>query len=162
MDSKREKSWTIQSTLDLVKDLGPRENTARSYKLFKENLKKLRERGSQLSGPSGGWEPPVEVWEKQLKGVANDSLKLLVKLRDSRQLQLPSDRQNETHRKLLEAVRKFQGKMNLQEKQVALDQAYQEMRQRAYEPWIHKYNIPRPSSQWTQHRCQLSYPQPPP
>ena len=87
MDSKREKSWTIQSTLDLVKDLGPRENTARSYKLFKEKLKKLRERGSQSSEPSGtspgGWEPPGEVWEKELKGLANDGLKSLIGLRES-------------------------------------------------------------------------------
>ena len=117
MDSKQEKSWTIQSTLDLVKDLGPWENTARSYKLFKENLKKLRERGSrssELSGTSpGGWEPPGEVWEKELKGVANDGLKLLVELRESRQIQLPTDRQKETHRKLLEAVREFQEKIKL-------------------------------------------------
>ena len=35
MDSKQEKSWTITEVVDLVKDLGPRENTARSYKLFK-------------------------------------------------------------------------------------------------------------------------------
>ena len=80
MDSKREKGWTIQSTLDLMKDLGPREGTAKSYKLFKDNLKKLRERGSPLRGPSGGLMPPGEIWEKALKGVANDSLKLLVKL----------------------------------------------------------------------------------
>ena len=39
MDSKQEKSWTITEVVDLVKDLGPRENTARSYKLFKEKLK---------------------------------------------------------------------------------------------------------------------------
>ena len=36
MDSKQEKSWTITEVVDLVKDLGPRENTAYSYKRLKE------------------------------------------------------------------------------------------------------------------------------
>ena len=30
MDSKQEKSWTITEVVDLVKDLGPRENTTYS------------------------------------------------------------------------------------------------------------------------------------
>ena len=95
-----------------MKDLGPQENTARSYKLFKEKLKIVDRRSSGTS--PGGWEPPGEVWEKELKGVANDGLKILVGLRESRQIQLPTDRQNETHRKLLEATKLFKEKMKLQ------------------------------------------------
>ena len=128
MDSKQEKSWTITEVVDLVKDLGPRENTSFAYRRFKENLKKL-----SPSGPT--WEPPGEAGEKKLKGLANDGLQILVGLRESRQIQLPTDRQNETHRKLLEATKLFQEKMKLQEQQVALDRAYEEMRQRAYDPW---------------------------
>ena len=126
MDSKQERSWTITEVVDLVKDLGPRENTAYSYKRLKETLK-------SFSGPT--WEPPGKAGEKELKGVANDGLKILVGLRESRQIQLPTDRQNETHRKLLEATKLFQEKIKLQEQQVALDRAYEEMRQRAYDPW---------------------------
>ena len=104
MDSKQEKSWTITEVVDLVKDLGPRENTAYSYKRLKETLK-------SFSGPT--WEPPGKAGEKELKGVANDGLKILVGLRESRQIQLPTDRQNETHRKLLEATKLFHEKMKL-------------------------------------------------
>ena len=120
--SKQEKSRTITEVVDLVKDLGPRENTAYSYKRLKETLK-------SFSGPT--WEPPGEAEEKELKGVANDGLKILVGLRESRQIQLPTDRQNKTHPKLLEATKEFQEKMKRQELQVALDRAYKEMRQRA-------------------------------
>ena len=78
MDTKREKSWTIQSALDLVKDLGPREDTARSYRRFKENLAVLSAKGSEPSAPAWGWEPPGAVHKGSLKKVANDSLKILV------------------------------------------------------------------------------------
>ena len=64
--SKQEKSWTITEVVDLVKDLGPRENTAYSYKRLKETLK-------GFSGPT--WEPPGKAQEKALKRVANDGLK---------------------------------------------------------------------------------------
>ena len=120
MGSKGVKSWSIQSTVDLVKELGPREDTSKCFKTFKTWLKILRERGLI---PSGVWEPPGCRMEIRMKGEANDSLRELVDLRVSRLLSLPSDRQNETHRKLLEAVGEFQRKINLQEKQVALDRA---------------------------------------
>ena len=68
-----------------------------------------------------------------VKGEAKESLRILVDLRVSRALSLASDRPNETHQRLLEAVGEFQRKINLQEKQVALDRAYFEMKQRAYD-----------------------------
>ena len=57
--SKQEKSWTITEVVDLVKDLGPRENTANKYKRFKETLKRF-------SGPT--WEPPGETGGKGTEG----------------------------------------------------------------------------------------------
>ena len=99
--SKQEKSWTITKVVDLVKDLSSRENTAYSYKQLKETLE-------GFSGPT--WETPGKAEEKALKRVANDGLKILVGLRESRQIQLPSDRQKKTHHKLLEATKSFQEK----------------------------------------------------
>ena len=90
-------SWGFRSLAELLRDLGPREGERKVYKKFKE----LYERAVRYSAgePPDKWRPPGNTYYRNqgLKELATESLATTRELRKNRPLQLPSDRQEETH-----------------------------------------------------------------
>ena len=136
MASKTE-SWGFKSLLDLLKDLGPREGERKVYKRFKE----WHERATRMSAGYGAQDAgkPLEEWrppgrghrEDRLKALAAESLAATLELRQNRPIQLPSNRQEECHGKLLNLAQRMGCMMNLQEEQVRIDTAYDAMQEAA-------------------------------
>ena len=91
-------SWGFRSLAELLRDLGPREGERKVYKKFKE----LYERAVRYSAgePPNKWRPPGNSNRQQwLMELAAESLEKTLELRQNRPIQLPSDRQEETHKK---------------------------------------------------------------
>ena len=124
-------SWGFQSLADLLRDLGPREGEHKVYKKFKE----LYEHAVRYSAgePPDEWRPPGNSYynNQGLKELAAESLATTLELRKNCPLQLPSDRQEETHKKLITAALKMENYMNLQKEQVRIDDANEAMQKSA-------------------------------
>ena len=123
-------SWGFRSLAELLRDLGPREGERKVYKKFKE----LYERAVKYSAgePPDEWRPPGNGYINQsMKELAAESLATTLELRQNRPLQLPSNRQEETHKKLLNLAIKMGKMMKLQEEQVRIDDANEAMQKRA-------------------------------
>ena len=124
-------SWGFRSLAELLRDLGPREGERKVYKKFKE----LYERAVRYSAgePPDKWRPPGNSNRQQwLMELAAESLEKTLELRQNRPIQLPSDRQEETHKKLLNLAQRMGHMMHLQEEQVQMDTAYEVMQNAAY------------------------------
>ena len=136
MASNKPELWGFKGLIDLLRDLGPREGERKVYKKFKEWYERATRmsKGAQDAGdPLEEWRPPGNGYRQdQLKGLAAESLAATLELRQNRPIQLPSDRQEETHRKLLNLAQRMGHMMHLQEEQVRIDTAYEVMQKAAY------------------------------
>ena len=108
-------SWGFKSVNSLLRELGPREGERKVYKKFKELLQQATRYSA--GEPPDEWRPPGNShFEAQgLKNLAADSLATTLELRKNRPIQLPGDRQEETHKKLLKMAQRMGHKMHLQE-----------------------------------------------
>ena len=113
MTSKTE-SWGFKSILDLLRDLGPREETRKVYKQFKALV--LDAKNMSVGVQPEESRPPGCSRQTLLKTLATEGLAAALKLRQSRVLYLPSTRQEECHRKLLDLAQRMGHMMHLQEK----------------------------------------------
>ena len=91
-------------------------------------------KGAQDPGdPFEEWRPPGNSYRQdRIKGLAAESQAATLELRQNHPIQLPSDRQEETHRKLLNLAQRMGHMMHLQEEQVRIDTAYAVMQEAAY------------------------------
>ena len=123
-------SWGFKSVNSLLRELGPREGERKVY----EKFKKLLQQATQYSAgePPDEWRPPGNgYYQEGLKNLAAESLATTLELRKNRPLQLPFDRQEETHKKLITAALKMGNYMNLQGEQCRIDKANGAMQERA-------------------------------
>ena len=124
-------SWGFRSLAELLRDLGPREGERKVYKKFKE----LYEHAVRYSAgePPDEWRPPGNSCfsDQGLKNLAAESLATTLELRKKRPIQLPSNRQEETHKKLLNLAQRMGHMMHLQEEQVQINTAYEVMQNAA-------------------------------
>ena len=108
-------SWGFRSLVELLRDLGPREGERKVY----VSLRKLYEHAVRYSAgePPDEWRPPGNShFDAQgLKNLAADSLATTLELRKNHPIQLPGDRQEETHKKLLKMAQRMGHMMHLQE-----------------------------------------------
>ena len=123
-------SWGFKSVNSLLRELGPREGERKVYREFKE----LLQQATQYSAgePPDEWRPPGNgYYQEPLKELAAESLATTLELRKNCPLQLPSDGQEETHKKLITAALKMGSYMNLQKEQVRIDDANEAMQKSA-------------------------------
>ena len=125
-------SWGFRSLVELLRDLGPRERERQVY----VSLRNLYERAVRYSAgePPDEWRSPGNSHfdAKGLKNMAADSLATTLELRKNCLIQLPGDRQEETHNNFLKMAQWMGHMMHLQEEQVQIDTAYEVMQNAAY------------------------------
>ena len=89
-------SWGFKSLQELLRDLGPREDTRKVYRQFKELVEKAK--NTSVGEHPNVWRPPG-LRRSGIRELAADGLAATVKLRESRVLYLPSTKQEECHRR---------------------------------------------------------------
>ena len=135
MASNKPESWGFQSLAGLLRDLGPTEGQRKVYKRFKE----LYQSATRMSAgePPDEWRPPGKSHHQgrelrcdsdaELAELAADSLQTTLKLRQNKPIHKPSTREKECHGKLLNLAMKMGNLMKLQEEQIQIDTANEEM-----------------------------------
>ena len=140
MAPNKPESWGFQGLEGLLRDLGPTEGQRKVYKRFKE----LYQSATEMSAgePPDEWRPPGQdprsrkghyiTPDGELKSLAASSLEVTLKLRQNKPIHKPSDREKECHGKLLNLATKMGNLMKLQEEQVRIDTANEELQKEAH------------------------------
>ena len=136
MAPNKPESWGFQGLEGLLRDLGPTEGQRKVYKRFKELMGEMREIGA--GEPPDEWRPPGQdprarkghfiTPDGKLKNLAASSLEVTLALRQNKPINSPTNREKECHGKLLNLSIKMGNLMKLQEEQVRIDAAHDELK----------------------------------